>query len=117
MFYDVLNHKGKLHKHSYVYVSDEETHSWCPAVVAYERYIKQRKSEIKKQFGIDLKVNVLFQDGGPHDTWCSPFIRHATRIAQSVGIAIAGGKSPAGHGKYIHDQIGGGTKTKAKYGL
>ena len=103
-------------KSAYIYLSDKSEHGWYSAVPIYKKYIKLRKSELNSKHGITFDLNIIFSDRGPSDFWCAPFIYEASKVAKSESVEIIEGTTASGHGKEIHDQIGGGTKTKTKYG-
>lgn len=107
VIYDVYYDGSQLVKSAYIYLSDEERHAWYSAIPAYSKYIKLRKSEFKSKHGIDLRVNVLFSDRGPSDFWCAPFIYQASKVGVKNEVIIISTTTASGHGKYIHDQIGG----------
>ena len=52
------------------------------------------------------------------DFWCASFVALASEfIAKRHEIDIQGNITAAGHRKYIHDQIGGGTKSCCIYAV
>ena len=117
VLYEVFKKDDKLIQSAHVYISDEENHGWYSAIPAYSQYLRARKSQLKLEHGIDLICNVLFSDRGPGDFWCAPFIGLAAEIAKKEKVAIIPGTTASGHGKYIHDQIGGGDKCQTRYGF
>ena len=117
VIYDVCYDGTQLVKSAYIYLSDQEKHAWYSAVPAYKKYLKLRKAELKSKHNIDLKLNILFSDRGPSDFWCAPFIYYAKNIATAISVKTVPTTTASGHGKYIHDQIGGGSKTTTTYGF
>ncbi len=117
VIFATFNNGSEQIKDAYIYMSDEERHGWYSAIPAYSHFVKTRKSELKDRYNIDLKLNVLFSDRGPSDFWCAPFIYYAADIAKSENVSIIPATTASGHGKFIHDQIGGGTKSTSRHAL
>ena len=117
VIYDVYYDGLQLVKNAYIYLSDQEKHAWYSASPACKKYLKLRKEELKSKHNTNLKRNVSFSDRGPSDFWCTPFIYYTKEMAVANSVKVVPTTTASGHGKYIHDQIGGGSKTTTTHGF
>ena len=116
VIYDIINVGGNLQKSAFCYISNYTKHGWYSAIPAYRDYIQRRKAEFQKR-GVSLTTNVVWSDRGPTDFWTAPFIAFAKDAAIDNNINLCLNTTAAGHGKWMHDQIGGVVGRKIKYGF
>ena len=66
----------------------------------------KRLERLFRTTSVEFKTHTIFSDRGPGDSWCAPFIAYACELATESGITIQLNTTAAGHGKWMHDQLG-----------
>ena len=68
-------------------------------------YYKRRKRQFS-QNRVELKTHIIFSDRCSGDIWGAPFIAYSCELANENNITIQLNTTAAGHGKWMHDQLG-----------
>ena len=102
---------GNIKQSAYNFFSDQIRHGWYSAIPALKWYMKYRKEQLKENDNIDLRLYNMWSDGTSKDFWCAPTHILLSDVVSITNVPIVHNRTPSGHGKTYHDQIGGTTQT------
>ena len=106
VIYDVCNVNNVLDKSAFTFLSDVTSHGWYSAVPVMRKYIQKRKEDFRRR-NVNLKTIILWSDRGPTDFWTSPFVMYTADVCIRNNLNLNISTTAVGHGKWMHDQIGG----------
>ena len=105
VIYETCNNGNVINDSAHVFISNQTSHGWYSVLPSLKTYYSRKKRQFSNN-SVQLKTHIIFSDRGPGDLWCAPFIAYACELANDNDIRIYLNTTVAGHGKWMHDQLG-----------